>query len=81
MGADNVTLAFNVLVRSYRPCIGLAAAKIEALAFKVAWIPALVMLIVCCSMASWIATLSFSSILSNSSIKHMPVEKEDDNAY
>lgn len=37
---------------SYLPWIGFAAAKILVRAFKVAWIPALVILIVCCSMAS-----------------------------
>lgn len=36
--------------------MGFAAAKIEVLAFKVACIPAFVMLMVCCSIASCIAT-------------------------
>ena len=35
---------------------GLAAAKILALALRVAWIPALAREIVCYSMASWMAT-------------------------
>ncbi|KAH3686578.1 hypothetical protein WICPIJ_002446 [Wickerhamomyces pijperi] len=51
----------------------LAAAKIEALAFKVALIPALEMEMVCCSMTSWMAVLSLSSILSNSSIQQIPL--------
>ncbi len=55
-GADIFKLNFKVLDLSYLPNTGLAAAKIEALAFKVAWIPALAMEIVYCSIASWIAT-------------------------
>jgi len=34
----------------------LAAARIEVRALSVAWMPALVMEMVCCSIASWIAT-------------------------
>lgn len=45
-------VTFRGLVLSYRPPVGLAAAKIEVRAFSVACIPALVMLIVCCSIAS-----------------------------
>ena len=40
---------------SYRPNMGFAAARIDVRAFNVAWIPALVMEVVCCSMASWMA--------------------------
>ncbi len=58
---------------SYRPKIGLAAARILVLAWRVAWIPALAIEIVCCSMASWMATWSLSSILSNSSIQQIPL--------
>ena len=36
--------------------MGLAAARIDVRALRVAWMPALVILIVCCSMASWMAT-------------------------
>ena len=36
--------------------MGFAAARIDVRAFNVAWIPALVMEMVCCSMASWMAT-------------------------
>ena len=84
MGALNEIFCFRDLVRSYLPPIGLAAARMEALAFKVAYkviilgkniitvnpeescrmkidkkktlTPALVIEIVCCSIASWIAT-------------------------
>lgn len=50
---------------SYRPNIGLAAAKTLVLAFKVAWTPAFAIDIVCCYIASWMATWSVSYILSN----------------
>mmetsp|Transcript_14544 Transcript_14544/g.42878 ORF Transcript_14544/g.42878 Transcript_14544/m.42878 type:complete len:220 (-) Transcript_14544:1140-1799(-) len=43
------------------------------LALRFAWMPAFVMEIVCCSMASWIATWSVASILSNSSMQQMPL--------
>ena len=43
------------------------------LALSVALTPALVMVIVCCSIASWMATWSLSSILSNSSMQQMPI--------
>jgi hypothetical protein len=46
------TLNFKVLDLSYLPNIGLAAAKIEARAFNVAWIPALAIEIVYYSIAS-----------------------------
>ena len=42
-------------------------------ALSVAWMPALAMLMVCCSMASWMATWSAMSILSNSSMAQMPL--------
>ncbi len=40
----------------YRPKMGLAAARMEVRALSVAWMPALVMEMVCCSIASWMAT-------------------------
>lgn len=43
---------------SYLPNIGLAAANTEVLEFKMVQIPALAILIVYCSIASWIDTLS-----------------------
>jgi hypothetical protein len=46
--------------------------KSETRTFNVATIPALEMLMLCCSMASWILVLSLSFILSNSSIRQMP---------
>ena len=57
---------------SYRPPMGLAAAMTEHLALSEATMPALVMEMVCCSMASWMEVLSASFILSNSSIKQTP---------
>ena len=65
-------LTFRDLLRSYLPPMGLAAARMEARALSVALTPALVMEMVCCSMASWMATWSRWSILSNSSIQHTP---------
>ncbi|KAH3667549.1 hypothetical protein OGATHE_003072 [Ogataea polymorpha] len=66
-------LLFRPTLGLYLPPIGLAAARIEVLAFNVAWIPALVMEIVCCSIASWMATWSTRSILSNSSMQQIPL--------
>lgn len=57
----------------YLPYKGLAAAKIDVRAFKVVVIPALAILTVCYSITSWIAVLSLSFILSNSSIQHTPL--------
>jgi hypothetical protein len=48
----NNILTLSGLDLSYRPPAGLAAARIDVRAFSVACIPAFVMLIVCCSMAS-----------------------------
>ncbi|RNA20100.1 hypothetical protein BpHYR1_014909 [Brachionus plicatilis] len=52
MGADMFMLYLSDLHLSYLPSTGLAAASMLVLAFRVARMPALVMLIVCCSMAS-----------------------------
>jgi len=43
---------------SYLPNTGLAAASTEVLEFRMVVMPALAIEIVCCSIASWIATLS-----------------------
>jgi len=48
----------RLLDLSYLPILGLHAANTDDRAFRVQWIPALLMEIVCCSMASWIATTS-----------------------
>lgn len=56
MGEDILTLNLRDFDLSYLPNIGLAAAKIDVLAFNVAWIPALAIDIVYYSIASWIAT-------------------------
>ena len=56
----------------YSPYKGLAAANTEHLAFKEWWVPALAIVMVYYSMASWMATLSNSFILSNSSIQITP---------
>jgi hypothetical protein len=52
IGADISKLYLNDLLLSYLPLIGLAAANILARALRVAYIPALVMEIVYCSIAS-----------------------------
>ena len=52
---------------------GFAAARIAVLALREVVMPALAMLTVCCSITSWIAVLSDSSILSNSSIAQIPI--------
>mmetsp|Transcript_31772 Transcript_31772/g.69993 ORF Transcript_31772/g.69993 Transcript_31772/m.69993 type:complete len:259 (-) Transcript_31772:722-1498(-) len=53
--------------------MGLAAASTELRALRDAWMPALAMVTVCCSITSWIATRSFSDILSNSSMHTTPL--------
>jgi hypothetical protein len=58
-------LFFNDLDLSYLPNNGLAAARILVRAFNVAWTPAFAIEIVCCYIASWIATWSLTYILSN----------------
>uniref|UniRef100_A0A6B0UTH6 Putative secreted protein n=1 Tax=Ixodes ricinus TaxID=34613 RepID=A0A6B0UTH6_IXORI len=62
----------SALVSSQRPKTLLAAASTEHLELRVVVIPALAMEMVCCSMASWMATLSSSRILSNSSMQTTP---------
>jgi hypothetical protein len=52
---------------------GLAAARTEVLALSVVVMPALAMETVCCSITSWMAVRSLSSILSNSSMQQMPM--------
>jgi len=56
IGCVMFTFAFNDLDRSYLPPTGFAAASTDVLAFSVACTDALEMEIVCCSIASWIAT-------------------------
>ena len=76
----------SALVSSHLPNTLFAAAKIEHrlrervniltqtlnYLLRVVVMPALAMEMVCCSMASWIATLSSSRILSNSSMQTTP---------
>jgi hypothetical protein len=61
-----------LLLSSYLPNMGLAAANIEHLAFKRVVIPALAIEIVYYSIASCMTTLSSGLILSNSSIQQTP---------
>jgi hypothetical protein len=56
IGGEISTFHLKDLVLSYLPLNGFAAARIDVLAFKVAWIPAFAIEIVCYSIASWIAT-------------------------
>jgi hypothetical protein len=58
---------------SYFELTGFAAARIAVLAFRVQMIPALATDTVYYSIASWRITLVLSSILSNSSIQHIPL--------
>mmetsp|Transcript_29811 Transcript_29811/g.78209 ORF Transcript_29811/g.78209 Transcript_29811/m.78209 type:complete len:247 (-) Transcript_29811:1274-2014(-) len=60
------------LVSSHRPKAELAAAMTEVRELSVVVIPALAIEMVCCSIASWIATRSDSLILSNSSMHTTP---------
>ena len=55
------------------PCLGLAAASMEHLHWRVAVIPALATEIFCDSMASWSEDLSCSDILSSSSMHARPL--------
>mmetsp|Transcript_46281 Transcript_46281/g.149163 ORF Transcript_46281/g.149163 Transcript_46281/m.149163 type:complete len:391 (-) Transcript_46281:521-1693(-) len=57
---------------SYEPHTGFAAATTEQRALSDACMPALAMVTVCCSITSWMATRSASTILSNSSTQHTP---------
>lgn len=52
IGGEISMLNLRDLVRSYLPLRGLAAARIEVRALRVAWIPALAIEIVYCSIAS-----------------------------
>lgn len=73
IGSDNSTLSLNDILSSYLPFYGFAAAITEHLAFNVATIEAFDIEILYYSIASWIDVLSYSLILSNSSIKQIPV--------
>ncbi len=64
-----------VLARAHLPEGGLAAASTEVLLLSMVVMPALAMEMVCCSMASWMATRSSGRILSNSSM-HTCVTKD-----
>ena len=57
----------------YRPRVGFEAARMLALAFRVATMPPFAMETTCCSMAGWIAPLSSSRILSISSMQQTPM--------
>ena len=52
IGGEMSTLKRRDFVRSYLPRLGFAAARMEVRAFRVAWIPALAIEIVYCSIAS-----------------------------
>ncbi|KAK2366914.1 Minichromosome maintenance (MCM2/3/5) family protein [Trifolium repens] len=54
------------------PYMGFAAATTLQRALSDAWIPALAIVTVCCSITSCIATRSWSFILSNSSMQTTP---------
>jgi hypothetical protein len=73
IGSVRSTLSTNDKLGLYVPLIGFAAAMTLHLAYKLVTIPAFDILIDYCSMASWILVLSLSFILSNSSIKQIPL--------
>lgn len=62
----------TLFLASYLEFIGLAADKIEVLEFNWHTIPAFAIEIVCCYIAYSKIVLLLSSILSNSSMQHMP---------
>mmetsp|Transcript_22966 Transcript_22966/g.54897 ORF Transcript_22966/g.54897 Transcript_22966/m.54897 type:complete len:256 (+) Transcript_22966:1078-1845(+) len=66
---------FSVVLRvlSYDPYTGFAAATTLQRALREVWMPALAIVTVCCSITSWIATRSWSDILSNSSMHTIPL--------
>eukprot|EP00268_Persea_americana_P047389 TRINITY_DN4936_c0_g1_i1.p1 TRINITY_DN4936_c0_g1~~TRINITY_DN4936_c0_g1_i1.p1 ORF type:complete len:108 (+),score=3.12 TRINITY_DN4936_c0_g1_i1:333-656(+) len=64
---------YSSLALSYLPPIGFAAAITEHRALRDVTIPAFDMLMLCCSMASCILALSRSFMLSNSSMRQMPL--------
>mmetsp|Transcript_10011 Transcript_10011/g.21116 ORF Transcript_10011/g.21116 Transcript_10011/m.21116 type:complete len:296 (+) Transcript_10011:629-1516(+) len=68
-----LTFSLKDFRRLYLPYKGLAAARTAARALRVATIPALATDTVCCSITSWIAVRSDSSILSNSSMAQIPL--------
>eukprot|EP00733_Pompholyxophrys_punicea_P002157 Pompholyxophrys_punicea_v1_NODE_1490_length_688_cov_3.650869.p2 type:complete len:103 gc:universal NODE_1490_length_688_cov_3.650869:318-626(+) len=63
----------TVSLRLYRLRTGFAAAKTAVRALRVVVMPAFAMETVCCSITSWMAVRSPSSILSNSSMQHTPI--------
>lgn len=73
IGSVNSTFSLKLSWELYLPYIGLATAITAHLAFKLATIPAFEILMDYCSMASWIEVLSLSFILSNSSIRQIPL--------
>lgn len=73
MGSLRSTLSGKASYELYLPLLGLAAAITEHLACRLATIPAFDIEMLCYSMASWILVLSLSFILSNSSIRQIPL--------
>jgi len=73
IGSDNSTFSLKLSLSSYVPFTGFAAAITEQRALREATIPAFDIEMLYCSMASWIEVQSASFILSNSSIRQIPV--------
>ena len=71
--AGSAMFSAGDLRMSYRPHAGLAAARTAVRVLRVVVMPALAILTVCCSITSWMAVRSPSSILSNSSMQQMPL--------
>mmetsp|Transcript_8990 Transcript_8990/g.21921 ORF Transcript_8990/g.21921 Transcript_8990/m.21921 type:complete len:260 (-) Transcript_8990:1443-2222(-) len=72
IGSVRSTFCVKLSWESYRPYRGFAAAITEHRACSDAQMPAFAMEMVCCSIASWIATRSSFRILSNSSMHTTP---------
>ena len=73
IGSERSTLSLKESWELYRPWRGLAAAITEHLALRLVTIAALEIEILCCYMASWMDVRSCSFILSNSSIRQIPL--------
>ena len=71
----NLILSTTDIYGLYLELTGFAAARIAVLAFREQIIPAFATDTVCYSIASWRITLVFSSILSNSSMQHIPLSE------
>ena len=73
IGSLRSTLSGKESCELYLPLFGFAAAITAHRACRLATIPAFEIEMLCCSIASWMLVRSLSFILSNSSIRQMPL--------